>query len=202
MDWLIYVDQLDISADQKQQGVAMYAAGRDAKAAIRWLHTHAEPYGVHPEHLAVIGSSAGAYLTMMLGVTEPGDYRDELSAEDDHTLASTNLGASSEVHTLVDLWGGPIMVDGLNSVWNLDRWDPTDTPVSIVHGTEDATVPFTEAEDIRDQYERTGAPYAFHPLEGYGHGAWDATVDGLPLSELAFDFVVETQGLPVEEGLE
>ena len=67
-----------------------------------------------------------------------------------------------------------------------------------MHGTDDETVPFTEAEAIRDTYLETGATYTFHPLEGAGHGPWDAEVDGLSIPAFAFEFIVEQQGLVVE----
>lgn len=46
-------------------------------------------------------------------------------------------------------------------------------------------------------------PYVFYPLEGAGHGPWDATAvdangESQTLYELAFDFVVSQQGLVVE----
>ena len=63
------------------------------------------------------------------------------------------------------------------------------------HGTNDATVDFAEAENLRAAYEVTGVPYAWHPLEGVGHGAWRATIDGAPLVESAAEFIVEIQDL-------
>ena len=72
-------------------------------------------------------------------------------------------------------------------------------PVSIVHGTEDLTVPFSEAETIQAAYNETGVAYEWHPLEGRGHGAWGATVDGQTLFESAYDFIIETQALNVDE---
>lgn len=70
---------------------------------------------------------------------------------------------------------------------------------SIVHGTADTTVPFAEAEALRDVYASTGVAFDFHPLEGIGHGAWAATVGGMTLEELAMAFVVEQQTLTVTE---
>ena len=35
-------------------------------------------------------------------------------------------------------------------------------------------------------------------LDSFGHGAWDAEVNGKGLSELSFDFLVERQELSVE----
>ena len=69
--------------------------------------------------------------------------------------------------------------------------------MSIVHGTADTTVPFTEAEALRDAYLATGAPFAFHPVEGGGHGLWGATIDGMTLEELGMAFVIEQQSLTV-----
>jgi hypothetical protein len=35
-------------------------------------------------------------------------------------------------------------------------------------------------------------------LEGEGHGAWDAEVNGKGLFEMSFDFIVDRQNLMVE----
>ena len=78
-----------------------------------------------------------------------------------------------------------------------DRFDATDAPISIVHGTEDETVPFAQAEEIKAEYDATGVDYAWHPLEGAGHGPWGGTFKGKSLSVLAFDFIVEQQALQV-----
>ena len=56
--------------------------------------------------------------------------------------------------------------------------------MSIVHGTADTTVPFTEAEALRDAYRRTGVAFAFHPILGANHSPWSATVEGLTLEQL------------------
>ena len=77
------------------------------------------------------------------------------------------------------------------------RFGADDAPISIVHGTADETVPFRRAEDLRDIYIDSAVPFAFHPLDGEPHGAWDATIDGKSLFELAFDFIVQQQGLSV-----
>lgn len=35
-----------------------------------------------------------------------GDYCDEISVAEDHTLTTTHLGVSASVAAVVDLWGG------------------------------------------------------------------------------------------------
>lgn len=182
---------------QAEQWQALYPACRDAKAAIRWVRATADEYSVHPDHIAAIGGSAGSFLAVTLGVSDDADCTAEVSVDDDPTLLTTNLGQSSEVATVIDHWGGALILSVLELGDGADRFDPTDAPVSIVHGTNDPTVPFSEAEAIRDAYERTGVTYAWHPLDGVGHGAWNAVIDGQSLVESAADFIIETQSLTV-----
>ncbi len=176
----------------------IYPANRDAKAALRWVYANASSYDINTDYITVGGGSAGAALSVSLGVSEPSDFTNELSVIDDPTLSTTNLDQSTEVHTVLNFWGGIGYANAYEVVHNVDRFDPTDTPVMIVHGTEDETVPFSKGEELRDIYIANGVDYEFHPLVGWGHTAWDATVNGLTLSELGMNFVIEQQGLIVE----
>ncbi|MCG8667805.1 MAG: alpha/beta hydrolase [Pseudomonadales bacterium] len=189
----------DLTDKQRMQAKAMYPAGRDAKAAIRWIYANAETLNINPDHIAVIGGSAGSFITMALGNTNPEDYKDELTEAEDPTLATTNLESDSSVHTLIDHWGGPAMVDLPEMFDDISRWNENNVPVSIVHGTEDPTVAFEEGLAIVDHYKETGVRYEFYPLEGIGHGAWNVEIDGQSLYELAFDFVVDVQDLTFSE---
>lgn len=175
---------------------AMYTAGRDAKAAVRWLHANATKLGVHPDHIAIGGGSAGAYTAIGVGVSKPEDLRDELTADEDPTLATTHLQASAKVAAIVDYWGGAGMLTALATIdGGKTRFDAGDPPIAIIHGTADNVVAFSEAENLKKQYTSTGAAFVYHPLEGAGHSAWNATVGGKSLTELSFAFLVEKQGL-------
>jgi len=181
-----------------EQIYAIYTACRDAKAAIRWIRANAETFGLDTERITASGGSAGSITAVGLGVVDESDCKDELTVGEDPTLATTNPDESSEIHTVIDHWGSEAavqVVEGLNG--GESRFDPTDAPISIVHGTADPTVPFALAEQLKAAYAETGVPYAYHPLEGAGHGAWRSEVDGMSLFELAFDFIVEQQGLSV-----
>ena len=175
---------------------AMYASARDVKAAVRWIRAHGEEYGIHPDYLSSMGGSAGAFLAIMLGVTDDPDYRDEISIEDDPSLATTNLEQSARVHTIIDLWGGLAHMELLELRDGVDRYDATDAPVAIMHGIHDDAVPYMEAEKLVARYEGTGVPYILYPLDA-GHGAWTTKVDNKNLADLAFDFIIEQQGLVV-----
>lgn len=186
-----------LSPSQRDQILSLYPAGRDAKAAVRWLTANASTFSIDPDYITAMGGSAGSFLSVMLGTTEPEDYRDELDAATDPTLSTTNLTSPSRVHTIIDHWGGSALVDLLDEVWGLKRFDATDAPVSIIHGTIDAVVAFAEAENLRAIWSGTGVAHDFHELAGAGHGAWGAMIDGKTLDEVAHDFIVEHQGLRV-----
>ncbi|NUT71359.1 alpha/beta hydrolase [Pseudarthrobacter sp. C4D7] len=58
------------SADYRLSGVATFPAQlADAKAAVRWLRTHAAEYGVDPHRIYAWGDSAGGHLASLLGLT-------------------------------------------------------------------------------------------------------------------------------------
>jgi para-nitrobenzyl esterase len=195
-NWLQYV-RANVPMASQVQALALYPAARDARAAVRWLSANAATYQVDTRYLTAMGGSAGAYLAIVLGVSEAGDFRDEVTGSADPTLGSTHLDQSSRVHTIIDHWGGLEHLRTLQALDGRSRFDASDPPVSIIHGTADTTVPFSEAEALRDAYRSSGVGFDFHPLQGLGHGPWGARVDGLTLEQLAMAFVVKTQGLSV-----
>jgi len=197
--WSRYVDNQDapLSIKQREQALAIYPASRDVKAALRWLTAHAAAYSIDVSRVTALGGSAGAILAVMLGATEPEDYRDELSLADDPTLRSANLDAPSKVHTVVDFWGSAIAVQLYEDVWGQPRFGESDAPLLIIHGTEDPTVSYEKALELEAIWQSNDVPYELRTLVGAGHGAWNRTLDGLPLIEIAFDFIVRHQQLLV-----
>lgn len=87
-----------VSVDYRKSGEAAFpAAVADVKAAVRFVKANAGEYGFDPEHVAVWGESAGAYLSLMTALTPEvealnGDVTD-------------NSEVSSQVTALVDFYG-------------------------------------------------------------------------------------------------
>ena len=67
----------------------------DVKSAIRYLRANASKYGINPDKIAVMGSSAGGYLAALAGTTN--HLKDFDKGE--------NLDQSSEVQAVIDLYG-------------------------------------------------------------------------------------------------
>ena len=180
------------------QTFAMYPAHRDAKAALRWIMANAQNYHINKDYITVGGGSAGAITSIGLGVSELGDYKDEISVTGDNTLSTTNLSQTYEVQTILDFWGSNASIEILESIYGHQRFDSNDPAMFIAHGTEDTTVPFSSAEDLKTICETNEVDFIYYPLEGRGHGPWGATVNGKSLSDLSFDFIVDNQNLNVE----
>ena len=188
----------DIPPANHDQLFAMYPAHRDAKAALRWIIANAENYHINKDYITLGGGSAGAITSIGLGVSELGDYKDEISLSEDNTLSTTNLSQTYEVQTILDFWGSNVSIEILESIYGYQRFDSNDPALFIAHGTEDPTVPFSSAEDLKTICETNEIDFVYYPLEGRGHGPWGATVNGNSLSDLSFDFIVENQSLNVE----
>jgi len=92
--WLQHV-QDNFLPENRDQVAAMYPAARDAKAAVRWLYANAATYQINTDYVTAMGGSAGAYLAITLGVSDPADFRDEVPASADPTLAT--LGGHREL---------------------------------------------------------------------------------------------------------
>ena len=180
------------------QALAMYPANRDAKAALRWIASQADQYGIDENHVSVLGGSAGATMAIAMGASNQGDYVTELSVFQDPTLSATNLGELLEVRTVLDFWGARASVDVLTALDGEERFGAGDAPLMIVHGTADPIVDYSEATSLNATYEANGNPCTLYSIENGGHGIWGATVNGAPLWSLGFDFMVEQQGLTVE----
>ena len=195
-EWIDATTNVDPA--ELDQLYAMYPAHRDAKAALRWIIANADNYSINKDYITVGGGSAGAITSIGLGVSELGDYKDEISLSEDNTLSTTSLSQTYEVKTILDFWGSDVSIEILESIYGYQKFDSNDPALFIAHGTEDTTVPFSSAEDLKNICETNEIDFVYYPLEGRGHGAWGATVNGKSLSELSFDFIVENQSLNVE----
>jgi para-nitrobenzyl esterase len=180
------------------QLLAIYPAHRDSKAALRWIIANADNYHIDTNYITVGGGSAGAITSIGLGVSELSDYKDEISLSEDNTLSTTNLSQTYEVQTILDFWGSNVSIEILESIYGHQRFDSNDPAMFIAHGTEDTTVPFSSAKDLKTICETNEVDFIYYPLEGRGHGPWGATVNGKSLSDLSFDFIVDNQNLNVE----
>ncbi|MCR9245131.1 MAG: S9 family peptidase [bacterium] len=125
-------------------------AGHDMKAAVRWLRRFATQLRIDPERIAGTGSSAGGFTCCEAAYIETEGV-------------SGNPGFSSELGAIVELWGG---------LADLNQLEAGETPVQIIHGTDDPTVVYQLGVDLHAQALAVGVPTELLPIPGAGHGPW------------------------------
>ena len=212
-EWIEHAMPLIETPKDLQVTIAMYAAQRDAKAALRWIMANSETYNINSDYVTVGGNSAGAGTAIALGISNPADFRDEISNIDDATLSTTNLDQSYDVKSIVHFWGSNGKLDFFEGVYDLelyDRYDENDPELFMGHGEgEDPQTPYTEALELQNIYNSLGVyselktlmvPSESDPsvLVPGGHGAWNGEVDGKGLFEMSFDFLAARQQLILE----
>lgn len=128
----------------------------DAKAAIRYLKAHAERYLIDKDKVFVMGESAGAWVSEMVGLTagmpefEKGDF----------------LNESSAVSGVIDIYGPTF-----GEKWELLHYVTENAPPFLIfHGEEDKTVPIAHSEKIYGKLTECGVQADFYRFAGCGHG--------------------------------
>ena len=162
------------SEDWAPSWASGYPAVRDLKAAIRFVRASAATYGIDPTRIVVSGGSAGATNSVAAGVTFDGDYRDELTVDEDPTLSTTHLEQSDKVQCVVSHWASDGEIDLVTKFdpKKRSRYSAANAPIVEFHGTNDTTIPIEHARAVQQEYKKTGVPYELHALEGCPHAAW------------------------------
>ena len=169
-----------------------YPAVRDTKAAVRWLRAHSKQFEVDATRIAMFGESAGACSACGVAMVREEDYKHELSAAEDPTLASTFLEQSSAVDAVLDHWGSDVIATQLTKRDGVERYTSANAPLAIFHGTADGLVPYANALELDSGYNRTGVAHRLYPLAGQGHGCWNAlTEQNETQDEAGYAFLAE-----------
>ena len=152
-----------------RHGSTVADAVSDAKSAIRWLRSHAELLGIDPQRIAAAGGSAGGHLAAATATIDGYD-----SAEEDLSISSrpnalvlfnpaVNTGRIGESRPAQFLGDAEILSPyhqvGENFV-----------PTLIMHGHDDATVPYSDVADFCDKVIHLAGDCTLIGYEGATHG--------------------------------
>ncbi|SFS74307.1 S9 family peptidase [Paenibacillus sp. BC26] len=166
----------------------------DLQDAFRWVREQGPAlFQIDPDRLAVIGSSAGGYLTLMAGFcVEPkpvalvsffgyGDVAGKWYAEpDDHYCKQPPASREENLYLYCrqnGLW--PNIVAGHDPKTEPRAFDPycpvrnvTEAypPTLLLHGDNDTDVPHEQSVIMAEEFARVGVAYEFVSYPGAGHG--------------------------------
>jgi acetyl esterase/lipase len=165
----------------------------DVKAAIRFLRANAARYQIDPEHIGIMGESAGGYLSAFVGVTgdtqefDKGDHLDFSSQVQavcpwyppvafplERASAAGAAGARAvpfEITPEDELLGvfaanDPELAEKASPLTYISESAP---PFLILHGTQDSVVPCAHGERLHDALSAKGVPVELCLLEGADH---------------------------------
>ena len=146
---------------------------QDGKSAVRFLRKNAKAYGVNPDHIAVMGCSAGAHLAGVIAYAQP---RDGLEPQDDHGNVSSAVQAfigfygvydwtsfqKKNVHTKEDR----TLAGQASPTTYVDKADP---PAYLIHGTQDVHVHHRESQIMADVLQAANVEHQVIIVQGAPH---------------------------------
>lgn len=171
---------------------------QDCQAAIRWLRAHSADYNIDPEHVGVVGGSAGGHLSALVATSGgkkafaviggneeqsdrvqcvcnifgPADFTTVMQqAADDR-----NIKNIFQFNTPGDPYSSLIGVSLVDNKEQTDAVSPVtyvsddNPPMLILHGTHDALVPYAQSEELAAALKAKGVNVWLQTLPGSGHG--------------------------------
>ena len=158
---------------------------QDVKCAVRWLRANAVRYQIDSDHIGALGFSAGAHLTLLLGLTEASDGLEGDGGnleQSSRVQAVINISGPTDLTRpewpeltralLFDLMGGsreqlPGLYRAASPLTYVHRGAP---PVLTIHGTADPVVPYEQARLLHTALRRARVSSRLQPVHGKGHG--------------------------------
>lgn len=150
----------------------------DIKDAVRWVRAHAGDYGIDPDRIGLFGSSSGGHIGALAAFAGNGE-----GFGDDPPGSSSRVQACLLLYGVYDFAPGSAGRDIVGEVFDgyadsamLARYsartyiDGTEPETLVIHGTNDAVVPYSEGEALVASLQAAGVPAEFLPVEGLGHG--------------------------------
>lgn len=183
------------SADYRLSSVATFPAQLlDAKAAVRWLRSHAADYGVDPQRIYAWGDSAGGHLASLVGLTAGlSEFSGQDNADDatDDSVAAVaawypptdllRMGQQARpdaVATADDPGSREALLIGAQPADAPDKAaaaspltyvHPDAPPFLLMHGTADRFVPAAQSVTLADALQAAGADVELLLIEGADH---------------------------------
>jgi len=136
----------------------------DCKTAVRWLRANADRLQIDPDHIGVIGGSAGGTLATLVALTRATDGFDPEKPYGDY---SCEVQCGVDMYGIADMreWHDSVMFAKTNEeapvLYRLAS--PTtyvradSPPMLILHGTADKAVDVSQSEKFAEELKAAGA---------------------------------------------
>ena len=168
-------------------------AAADCKDAVRYLFQNAAKYGIDPERIGTLGSSAGGHLTLVTALGRDEDYPTSLpgptakircvaafyplvSFVDTSVMRGSNF---ERPQRLLPLLGGPLeeKLEVAGKLSPIDLIRPDSPAILVAHGDADKVLSSVNAEKLRDAAAAKGVACECIISRGAGHGFSGESID-------------------------
>jgi acetyl esterase/lipase len=184
------------SINYRLSGEATFpAAIEDCKCAIRYVRANAAKYEINPDKIGLVGSSAGAHLSLLAGMA---DEKAGLEGSGGWPGVSSRVAAVASLKGVSDFTVGHLAFqegkgiapmrflggtmeekpDAYRKASPLTWLSNDDPPILLLHGDADTTVPYDQSVKLKKAYEKLGLHAEMVTIEGATHML--RRVDGSP----------------------
>ena len=171
----------------------------DVKNAVRWLRANAEKYNIDPNRIGATGNSAGAHLSVMLGICPPqagmegnGPYSDYSSTVQAVVASAT---PTSFLIPMSDRAPEPSQLESQSkSISPITYVSAESPPMLLFHEESDRTVGVYHSDTFVQALREAGAEDVNYVLfgDGTGHGTFRQNIDLMePMREAFFARVLK-----------
>lgn len=154
-----------------------YPAARiDVEAAVEWVKKHAKQYKVNPKRIALMGESAGGHLVNLVGAKNAAGV-----------AAVVCFYGPIEMEIFAKKFEGKPPDKNMKAFFLIDEYDAAakaklreasphtylnkkTPPFLVIHGTEDAAVPYEQAKIHVEMFRKRGIPVELITVQGGIHG--------------------------------
>ncbi len=153
---------------------AFPACIEDVKCAVRWLKAHAKELRIDPERIGCYGHSAGAHLSLMVGVSSdnPELEGDGPWKEYSSRVACVAAGAPpTEIGNPTSPWAKH------PEWWPIGNISANASPMLLLQGYEDPVVKVELTDKFVEQMEAEGADIEYIKVHGQHGVAYDSALD-------------------------
>lgn len=171
------------------------AAVEDVQRAVRFIRYHADRFGIDPYHIGAIGGSSGGHLVSMLGVLDgEGIQDDESPVNRQSAKVQAVIARATPTNFLEGMDGSAFLGVRMNerqkknseeyhiakTASPLSHVSPDDAPFLLMHGDQDAVVPFSQSESFAQKLKEHGVPVELMSITGAKHGPSFPGAENLP----------------------
>jgi alpha-L-fucosidase 2 len=166
----------------------------DVERAVRYLRHNAKRWDADPNRIALVGGSAGGYLSNMAGLlNSPGDAKaaDPVDRESARVQAVvslfapsdlTALGMNDSIHALVrgllEIEGERVALTEASPITYVNKNAP---PFLLIQGDKDEYIPLPQSTDLQAALKKVGVRADIIVIRNGLHGTWTwPSLPGVP----------------------